>query len=486
MRKKSVSIIANKSILSSVFLMLVFAGCACVSTPNPSVVDFVQHISEEELRQYSESLSAIGSRPGSNRPKTDLTIQLIEDELRDAGYQVISIDSNDSKKKTPHVNLIAEIRGVSHPERVVELGAHYDTVPFSPGADDNGSGVAGVLAVSRALATARCSNTIRFVFYCMEESTGAGSLTHVENILQNKNESLEGVIVLEAIGYAVDEPDTQHSPIRVPLILSPPRTGNFITVVGNSKSASIGNLYERSARRYVPDLKYYSLNRLGGLFKDAARSDHAAYWRSGLPGLMITDTALLRNPHYHQASDRIDTLNFPFMTQVVRATAAAVLEWAKLEDNAGEIRVNSNENRLTFYREYCQGPKRIRWLEDPKGISTDGLSREQACKKIVADYWNAAIDGNYELIKELWSSMPSGDFPTYPKKNLPQQIVEIGQPYDQENCFDGFVTRVVPSKVKFTNGQLYGLNFIVMLRDVGMEESCLIIGTWGKLKTIPN
>ncbi len=298
------------------------------------------------FRSRKSSIFSADGVYGRDNPKTDLTIRFIEETLRDAGYRTQSTKENGVSEDLLGYNLVAEIRGVRRPDFVLELGAHYDTVPFSPGADDNGSGVAGVLAIARALANTRCSKTIRFVFYCEEETSGAGSQTHVQNILGKKDESFEGVIVFESIGYAVNKSGTQKAPIRIPLILSPPRTGNFIAVVGNARSGFIGGRFERASGKYAPDLEFYSLNRLGGFLKDAARSDHASYWKSGLPGLMLTNNANPINPNYHQPSDRIETINYDFMPQVTRATAATMLEWAEMEPDRNEGHAKGVENRL--------------------------------------------------------------------------------------------------------------------------------------------
>ncbi|MCP4376968.1 MAG: M28 family peptidase, partial [bacterium] len=181
---------------------------------------------------------------------------------------------------------------------------------------------------------------IRFCLYDLEEVGLLGSREHVK-LLQDKadflarDEIFDGAIVLETIGYAVAEKDTQHSPIRIPLIADPPRTGNFILVVGNFKSAHLGRDFEWAARTYADNLPYYSLNCLGGFFKDAARSDHSSYWQAGLPAVMITDTANFRNPHYHRTSDTPETLNFTFLSRVVQATVGTLLNYAQPVDNDG-------------------------------------------------------------------------------------------------------------------------------------------------------
>lgn len=465
-------------------LSLLCVNCTGARKPNPDILSVVQSIDEAELKGYCTALAEIGSRPAKNRPKTEWTVRFLEKALKEAGYDVIVKESVGSANDSMQVNIVAEIMGVHCPEKVVELGVHYDTVSFSPGADDNGSGVAGVLAVARALSKTRCAKTIRFVFYCMEEIGGMGSLTHVQRILENPEEQVEGALVFEMIGYAVEEPNSQRTPIRIPLVVWPPRTGNSIVVVGNGKSAFLGNRYEQCADIYEPALKYYSLNRLGGFLKDAARSDHVSYWRSDLPAIMLTDTAEFRNPNYHKPSDRIETLNLAFMTQVTRVAAATLLEWAEMPpataDGQSATGTAGRGNRRGYYHEYCRLPFRLTAIENPDiGMPVGGLSREEACREIIERYWDAAIRGEDEQMARLWCGWPSGGHPRYREEKRPEKLVHIGAPYCQEGCNFGTVTLVTPSLIQYTDGTLADMKLIVIFRDLGLDTTCLIVGTWG-------
>jgi hypothetical protein len=464
-------------------LAFLCVGCSLNEAADPQVAGIVKSITEGELRGYCEALATIGSRPGNNAPKTDLTLQFIESELKDVGYRAISTRPVGQEVESTSFNIIAQMEGTRHPECVVELGAHYDTVPFSPGADDNGSGIAGVLATARALSKTRCAKTIRFVFYCHEEANGAGSLTHARNILEDREERFEGVIVFEMIGYAVQEPDTQRTPVRIPFLIWPPSTGDFIAVVGDGKSAFIGERYETSVRKYEPELEIYSLKRTGGLLRDAARSDHASYWQSGLPALMLTDTAEFRNPNYHQPSDRIETLDFGFMCRVTRTAAATLLEWAEVEPEPEEWIDNADVgNPVTFYREPVQAPDPgpVPFHDTTVGLSTRGLTPEEACRRIATDYWNAAIRGDDDAARKLWCAFPAGGTMHWQEQFRPQSIVSIGTPHPQKGCFDGVPNLVVPSRIQFSNGRVINQNLIVLFRDLGMEATCVILGLWNE------
>jgi aminopeptidase YwaD len=201
-------------------------------------------------------------------------------------------------------------------------------VAGSPGADDNASAVAAMLEIARIMAGLDLRYTVRFCFFALEESGRDGSRLHVRR-MHERDEDLEGAIILEMIGYATDRPDTQATPARVPLLFWPPTTGDFVAVVGNFRSGGLGNRFERAAATYVPQLPYFSANRLGGWFRDALRSDHKPYWDQGYRAIMLTDTANFRNPHYHRPEDTVETLNFEFLQWVTRATAATLLEWAE-------------------------------------------------------------------------------------------------------------------------------------------------------------
>ena len=153
-----------------------------------------------------------------------------------------------------------------------------------------------------------------------------GSGHHVVMLQRNKSiDQVEGVYVLEMIGYAVDGQGTQATPVRIPFLLNPSRVGDFILVVGNFRSGKIGANFERSIRRYGEGLEYFSVNRMGGFFRDAVRSDHSSYWRADMKAIMITDTANFRNPHYHKQTDVVESLNFEFMEKVCQSVVASLL-----------------------------------------------------------------------------------------------------------------------------------------------------------------
>jgi aminopeptidase YwaD len=320
--------------MSRLFLLALIgalSGAGCTDGGRyQAIADVVKRIEKNKLKTHVEAVTHYGPRSVDDRQATDHTVRYIKSLLTEYGYQ--PIEEPLGNYKTPEgnnysfINIIAEHAGKGESSRILELGTHYDTVDDSPGADDNASGVAAILEIARVLSSVETKRTVRFCFFALEEHGRDGSDFHVEQI-RNRNEELDGAIILEMIGYATDQPDTQATPVRIPLLFSPPTTGNFITVVGNFRSGGIGNRFERAAKRYVPALPYFSANLVGGFFKDALRSDHKPYWDNGYRAIMLTDTANFRNPHYHKASDLPDSLNFDFLHRVTQAITATFLDW---------------------------------------------------------------------------------------------------------------------------------------------------------------
>ena len=325
-----------KNYIIKVLLIFVFAIMGCQKIPLEPVSD----VKTDNLKKHVLELTSIGCR--FNKPGGDFDIAFyqqiqsqkisyITSELEKYGYNVTmekfeaAILGCDNQIKG--INLFATKKGTVYPGKIIELGAHYDT-RNGPGADDNCSGVAGVLEIARALADVQTEKTIRFCFFDLEEWGLFGSRFHVSQILGSK-EDFEGIFVFEMIGYATNAPNTQTTPLRIPVIFNPSKVGNFIVVAGNFNSAGLGRKFESSIDKYTDNLEYLSANIIGGFIGDAARSDHQSYWRRGMKGIMITDTANFRNPNYHQKTDTIETLNFDFMTKVVKATAATLLKCAE-------------------------------------------------------------------------------------------------------------------------------------------------------------
>jgi Zn-dependent M28 family amino/carboxypeptidase len=201
--------------------------------------------------------------------------------------------------------------------------AHYDTKPGTPGADDNASAVAAMLEIARLLGRGRFERTLQFVGFTLEEYGYQGSRRFARQA-RREGRQIVGVLDLEMVGFTSPRQ-------RLPHGVRGRRTGDFIGVVGNKRSRSLVEAFVTSARGTVPALPVETLVvKWNGHFLPIVRlSDHAPFWDAGFPAVMITDTAFLRNPHYHQPSDTLDTLDFPFLTQVAAATVAAAADLAR-------------------------------------------------------------------------------------------------------------------------------------------------------------
>ncbi len=318
-------------------------------TIDAGIRDRIDIITEETVFTHVEELCALGPRPSGNADAIAAARDHLAGKLHAMGLDVeeerftasippaapLKRETGPDKYESTfewtegeRVNLLVEFTGSDEPDRILEIGAHYDSVPGTVGADDNASGVAALLEMARVLKSAPLRRTVRLCFFDLEEANLDGSAAHVSRINADASRTVEGFVSLEMLGYSTDEEDTQQSPVRIPVLLYPPTQGNFITTVGNLSSGWLGNLFEAAAEAYEPALPVYSLNRIGSWFGDAARSDHASYWRGGLDAMMLTDTANFRNPHYHRATDTPESLNRVFLAQVTRAMTAAVLHWA--------------------------------------------------------------------------------------------------------------------------------------------------------------
>jgi Zn-dependent M28 family amino/carboxypeptidase len=218
--------------------------------------------------------------------------------------------------------------GVAHPpskqgQAVLSpliVAAHYDTVLGSPGADDNASALAVLLDVAQRITQTSLGRPVHFIAFCLEEEGLLGSQAYVAYLTETR-EPLHGAIILECVGYARDEEGSQMTPPGVPIAV--PTVGNFLAVIGNQSSSSLTMAVEQAMRPHLPIVPLIVPGN-GELLPDTRRSDHTPFWEAGFPAVMLTDTANFRNPHYHQPTDTIDTLNLEFMSAVADGVTAAI------------------------------------------------------------------------------------------------------------------------------------------------------------------
>jgi len=207
------------------------------------------------------------------------------------------------------------------------VGAHYDTVSGSPGADDNASGLVVLLEVASRLSLTPLTRPVWLVAFCLEEQDRLGSQAFASR-LKEEGRELAGAIILECVGFAKTEAETQQAPPGVPITV--PTQGNFLAMVGNETSKELVLQLEQDALQHEPRLKTLSLlvPERGEAIPHTRRSDHASFWDAGYPAVMLTDTANFRNPHYHRETDTMDTLNLKFLSSVAATVTATILHIA--------------------------------------------------------------------------------------------------------------------------------------------------------------
>jgi len=317
-------------------------------------------VEEERLRRTVEALPRHRAALGTDEARAGLRAAeaFVVARFRDLGDEprlepvewamhggIDRRDAEDHPDRPPHLapdgdawhNVVVERRGTTRPEEIVLVGAHVDAVPGTPGADDNASGVAGVLEMARVLRDHPTDRTIRFVVFNLEE-VGLVGARHHARLVAERDETIVGVVILEMIGYFSDEPGSQRSPVPpVPGVFEPPTVGDSIVLVSTAPHAGFTMRIANSMTGASPDLPVFPFAIVPGdgrLAPDIRRSDHAPFLDLGIPALMVTDTANFRNPHYHQPSDRVETLDLPRMTKVVVGATAAVLDLATVPADA--------------------------------------------------------------------------------------------------------------------------------------------------------
>jgi len=278
-------------------------------------------VEKERLQRDVKTLTEmVPPRNAKNVVSLDKSAEYIHEEFRKTGGRVeIQRFTQDGKE---YKNVICSF-GPEAGERII-VGAHYDVQGDQPGADDNASGVAGILELSRLVRSLKreLKYRIDFVAYTLEEgqfrkhplARHYGSYNHAKS-LARAGISVRAMISLEMIGYFSDRPNSQKYPLFF-LRWFYPDKGNFIAVVGKWGQGSLVKKVKKSlaASSHVPVESLTAMSLLPGV----SFSDHQSYWKFGYPAVMITDTAFYRNKNYHKPGDTADTLDYDRMAEVVR------------------------------------------------------------------------------------------------------------------------------------------------------------------------
>jgi len=276
-----------------------------------------------ELRRHVEVLAGdIGER--NERHPAELA--------RAADYVAAELGGSTTVARLPYrherarlENVEGTIRGTEPHAPIVVVGAHYDSVEGSPGANDNGTGVAALLALARHFASLHPRRTLRFVAFANEEPPyfqrpNMGSLVYARSCRAH-GDDIGAMLSLETMGFYDDRAGSQHYPLPG-IDLAYPDRGDFLAIVGNLGSRSL-------VRRVTGDFRASArFPSEGAAFPSAVPgvgwSDHWSFWQAGYPAVMLTDTAPFRYPHYHEATDTPDRVDYARLARVTRALAHVV------------------------------------------------------------------------------------------------------------------------------------------------------------------
>ncbi|MBW4573680.1 MAG: M20/M25/M40 family metallo-hydrolase [Aphanothece sp. CMT-3BRIN-NPC111] len=227
-----------------------------------------------------------------------------------------------------------QVRGKTHHNLILNLpflnkgglppiliGAHYDAVPGTPGADDNATGVAVLLELAKAFAAEPTKYPVRFVAFDMEEYGMLGSQQYAADLRQ-QGQPLRLMLSLEMLGYCDPTPGSQRYPAGLERFY--PNRGDFIGLIGNLPTIPDLIHLSRNIRKAGTPSEWLPVPNRGLIVPQTRLSDHSPFWDRGYRAMMVTDTSFMRNPHYHQASDRIETLDLDFLTGVCRGLTSGI------------------------------------------------------------------------------------------------------------------------------------------------------------------
>jgi Zn-dependent M28 family amino/carboxypeptidase len=221
-------------------------------------------------------------------------------------------------------NVIAELKGYEEPDRIIIIGAHYDTVEDTPGADDNATAIAALLEIFRLLSRSRHKKTVRFVAFTLEEppffSTDLMGSMKYAALCRERNENIEMVIAFDMLGYG-SRRMRQEFPFSSLKGNFPP-TANYLAVVTFPSIAEYAYLFKKIYNSENKD-KIYDIIGPASI-PGIDLSDHTSFVKNGYPAILLTDTAFYRNKNYHAPSDTIDTINFRFLTRNIFSITTVV------------------------------------------------------------------------------------------------------------------------------------------------------------------
>ncbi|MBD2530999.1 M28 family peptidase [Nostoc flagelliforme FACHB-838] len=287
------------------------------SAPQVSTNKLLTHIQKLNFQRYTTT-------------ERSLTRTYITTELTKLGWKP------KLEKFSEGVNIFAERIGTNKASKAILVGAHYDTVALSPGADDNASGVAVMLEIARLLGSRPTPRTLQLAFFDQEEAGLLGSQAFVSKTARLQN--LGGAIIMDMVGYACYTTGCQKYPAGLP-VTPPSDKGDFLAVVGDTEHLPLLNAFQNPSTALnkqesnLPAVLTLPIPFKGLLTPDTLRSDHAPFWYQGVGAVLVTDTANLRTPYYHKPSDMPTTIERSFFTgaaQIVINATTNLLEKAEV------------------------------------------------------------------------------------------------------------------------------------------------------------
>jgi hypothetical protein len=292
-----------------------------------------------ETARYETDLAAIAKPRVPGSPQWQTVQDLCFTRLEQLGY------STSRQSYATGVNVIGRRVGAKEPDKEIVISAHYDHIADCPGADDNASGVAGLLESARVLSSVSHDRTLVVACWDEEERQMLGSRAWVAEA-KAKSEQIVVAYVFEMIGFSSDQPNSQTLPAGMELLFpnqvaqlkSNQHRANFITSIHDehpsAASRAASTVLERAAAaqgQLAVSLEVPAALKTNSFFDDLQRSDHVAFWEIDVPALQITDTGEFRNPNYHclHGQDVVSTLDTGFAVRVIKATVWSALALLK-------------------------------------------------------------------------------------------------------------------------------------------------------------
>lgn len=282
--------------------------------PLPPIAEMEKQVSKNLKRHITALATDIGERNYLKPDKLKVAAQYLVDDLTKDGFRPERFAFKLQNQNFDDV--IVELPGIEKPKEIIVVGAHYDSAYTSPGANDDGTGVAAAMELARMFRSIDHRRTIRFVLFATHEHVfhllnGVGSYEYAKHC-RSKGENIKAMVSLETIGCYSDTPNSQFYPLGQ---FNYPSTGNFIAFVSNFRNR---DLVRRSIDTFRKSTNFPSQGLAApDMVLPVTLSDHSMFWRFDYPGMMVTDTAFCRYPQYHSSGDSAEIIDYDRTARVV-------------------------------------------------------------------------------------------------------------------------------------------------------------------------